>query len=72
MCKDDKSQVLLFTAGACVNGGRDDAHARWAISVGPQRVIKDELERLSSNCQHECLEVTSVLQVATSLGRFTL
>ena len=41
--KDDKSQVLLFTAGACVNGGRDDARARWAITVGPQRVIKGKL-----------------------------
>ena len=42
--KDDKCQVLLFTAGACVNGSINDARARWAISVGPQSVIKGRLE----------------------------
>lgn len=43
--KDDKCQALLFTAGACVNSGRNsDARAGWAISVGPQRIIKGELE----------------------------
>ena len=41
--KDDQSQSLVFTAGACVNSGRDNAHAGWAISVGPRKVIKGDL-----------------------------
>ncbi|KAF8347955.1 ribonuclease H-like protein [Amanita rubescens] len=40
---DNQSQLLVFTAGACANSGTDNAHAGWAISLGPQKVLKGEL-----------------------------
>ncbi|KAF8621263.1 hypothetical protein AX15_007923 [Amanita polypyramis BW_CC] len=42
--KTNKYQMLVFVDGACAANGLPNARAGWAVSLGPQIVVKGRLE----------------------------
>ena len=41
---NDQSQMLMFVDGACIDNGKPNARAGWAVCVGPNIVVKGRLE----------------------------
>jgi len=42
--KDNKSQMLMFVDGSCIDNGSPNARAGWAVCLGPKIVVKGRLE----------------------------